>query len=98
LAELGLAEFSAFILPSAEAGVEKPDGRIFELALQRLGLGPQEVVHIGDKYEADVIGMRTVGITPILLDRKGKARYQDVICVSSLTGLIVGGERIRGRG
>ena len=98
LAELGLAEFFAFILPSAEAGVEKPDGRIFRLALQRLGLRPQEVVHIGDNYEADVVGARAVGITPILLDRKGKAIYQDVISIGSLAELIVGRGRIGGKG
>jgi putative hydrolase of the HAD superfamily len=97
LTELGLAEFFAFILPSAEVGVEKPDGRIFSLALQRLGLKPQEVVHIGDQYEADVVGARAVGITPILLDRKGKAKPQDVICISSLAELIVGEEGIRGK-
>jgi HAD superfamily hydrolase (TIGR01549 family) len=98
LAELGLAEFFAFILPSAEVGVEKPDGRIFSLALQRLGLEPQEAAHIGDNYEADVVGAQAVGITPILLDRKGKVRYQDVICISSLIELIVGAEGIRDRG
>jgi HAD superfamily hydrolase (TIGR01509 family) len=98
LAELGLAEFFAFILPSAEIGVEKPDGRIFRLALQRLGLRPQEVVHIGDQYEADVVGARAVGITPILLDRKGKARHQDVICIGSLTELVAGREMMGNRG
>jgi len=92
LAEVGLAEFFVFILPSAEIGVEKPDGRIFSLALQRLGLEPQEVVHIGDSYEADVVGARAVGITPILLDREDKARYQDVIRIGRLTELIVEGE------
>jgi putative hydrolase of the HAD superfamily len=98
LAELGLAEFFTFILPSAEIGVEKPDARIFKLALQRLGLRPQEAVHIGDKYEADVVGARAVGITPILLDRRGKARYQDVICISSLAELIDGKERMKDEG
>jgi putative hydrolase of the HAD superfamily len=88
LAELGLAEFFNFVLPSAEIGIEKPDGRIFRLALQRLGLSPQEVVHIGDQYEADVVGARAVGITPILLDRKGQTRHPDVICISSLAELI----------
>jgi putative hydrolase of the HAD superfamily len=95
LAEVGLAEFFAFILPSAEIGVEKPDGRIFSLALQRLELEPQGVVHIGDSYEADVVGARAVGITPILLDREDKARYQDVIRIGSLTELMAGGEGIR---
>lgn len=88
LAELGLAEFFALILPSAKASVEKPDGRIFRMALQRLDLRPQEVVHIGDSYEADVVGARAVGIMPILLDRKGKASYQDVICINSLAELV----------
>jgi putative hydrolase of the HAD superfamily len=88
LAELGLAEFFNFVLPSAEIGIEKPDGRIFRLALQRLGLRSQEVVHIGDQYEADVVGARAVGITPILLDRKGHTRHPDVICISSLAELI----------
>lgn len=98
LTELGLTEFFAFILPSAEVGVEKPNERIFRLALQRVGLRPEEVVHIGDQYEADVIGARAVGITPILLDRKGNARCQGVICISSLTELTVGGEGTRDRG
>ncbi|MFB0536659.1 MAG: HAD family hydrolase [Anaerolineae bacterium] len=98
LAELGLAEFFAFILPSAEIGVEKPDGRIFRLALQRLGLRPQEVVHVGDQYEADVVGARAVGITPILLDRKGKARHQDVIRIGSLTELVAGREMMGDKG
>lgn len=98
LTELGLAEFFAFILPSAKVGVEKPDVRIFKLALQRLGLRPEEVAHVGDQYEADVVGARAVGITPILLDRKGKARYQDVICISNLTELTVGGEGVKDRG
>ena len=88
LAELGLAEFFNFILPSAEVGVEKPDRRIFRLALQRLGVKSQEVVHIGDQYEADVVGARAVGIMPILLDRKGQARHHDVICIGSLAELV----------
>lgn len=88
LDELGLAKFFDLILPSAEIGVEKPNERIFRLALQRLGLRPQEVVHIGDSHEADVVGARAVGITPILLDRKGKATYQDVICISGLAELV----------
>ncbi len=90
LAELGLTEFFAFILSSAEAGVAKPDGKIFKLALQRLGLRPQEVAHIGDSYEIDVLGARSVGITPVLLDRKGQAGRRDVICISSLAELISG--------
>jgi putative hydrolase of the HAD superfamily len=48
LEEFGLASvFSAIVTP-AEAGVAKPDPRIFELALERLRVLPERTLHIGD--------------------------------------------------
>ena len=48
LEEFGLAfAFSAVVTP-AEAGAAKPDPRIFELALERLGVTPKRALHIGD--------------------------------------------------
>ncbi len=50
----------------------KPRSEIFEKALEVAGLDPADAVHIGDSLEADVEGARAAGITPILLDRKGR--------------------------
>jgi putative hydrolase of the HAD superfamily len=48
LDQLGLGSlFSAFVTP-AEAGVAKPDPRIFELALERLAVSETRALHIGD--------------------------------------------------
>lgn len=53
------------LVVSEEVGVSKPDPRIFEVALERLGVVPDEAVMIGDSWAADVAGARAAGIRPI---------------------------------
>jgi putative hydrolase of the HAD superfamily len=61
LAHLGLTERFVAILTSAEAGAEKPDPRIFGLALDRLGVAPAQAVHVGNE-DADRLGALAAGI------------------------------------
>jgi putative hydrolase of the HAD superfamily len=56
------------VIDSGAVGVAKPDPRIFELALEVVGLTPDRVVHIGDAYHYDVGGARAAGIEPVLID------------------------------
>ena len=58
-----------FILSSCLVGAEKPDPRIFQVALEKAGTRPEETMHVGDQYYADVTGARGVGIVPVLIDR-----------------------------
>jgi HAD superfamily hydrolase (TIGR01549 family) len=67
--DLGLVDQLDTIVGSAAVGVEKPDPAIFDLARRRLGLAASEVWHVGDLYTIDVLGARSAGIQPILLDR-----------------------------
>lgn len=67
--DLGVADYFSFILSSCDVGCEKPDPVIFDLALRKAGVAPDEAVHVGDQYHADVEGSRALGITPFLLDR-----------------------------
>ena len=39
-------------------GPQKPDPRLFEIALQRAGYCAQQAAHVGDSIETDVIGAR----------------------------------------
>jgi HAD superfamily hydrolase (TIGR01549 family) len=64
---LGLGAYLDFVLDSGEVGVEKPDPRIFELALQRAGLATDEAVYVGDLYAIDIRGARRAGLPAILL-------------------------------
>jgi HAD superfamily hydrolase (TIGR01509 family) len=65
---LGLIDKLDFVIDSGEEGVEKPGKRIFEIALARAGVKPEETAYIGDLYSIDVRGARGAGIRPILLD------------------------------
>jgi putative hydrolase of the HAD superfamily len=59
------------VIISEDAGVTKPDPRIFELALEQLGRTAAESVMIGDAWETDIAGARAAGIRPIWLNRFG---------------------------
>ncbi len=75
LEENQLTDYFDTIIISEEVGVEKPDGRIFHEALDRLNSEPERCVHVGDIVEADVNGARSVGITPVWLDRDSLGKY-----------------------
>ena len=70
---LGIADYFDAIVASHDVRVrsEKPDPHIFNYALAAVGVSAEEVVHVGDTYEADIVGAENVGIRPILLDRDG---------------------------
>ena len=71
--ELGLAPYFEVIVASHDQRVRsaKPDAAIFEYALNAVGVSPEEAVHVGDSFEADIMGAHATGIRAILLDRDG---------------------------
>lgn len=54
-----------FILATSEYLFRKPNRRIFELALEKAGLAPEEVWYIGDQYECDIKGAQGAGLFPV---------------------------------
>jgi HAD superfamily hydrolase (TIGR01549 family) len=62
------------LVTSEDVGAAKPDPRIFEVALARLGVAAHEAVMIGDSREHDVDGARAAGLAACWLDRAGDAR------------------------
>jgi len=65
---LDLARRFDVMLDSAVEGVEKPDPRLFEIALERSGARREETLHVGDLYHVDVEGARSAGLRAVLLD------------------------------
>ena len=51
-------------------GIEKPDPRIYELALSRASVEAKEVVYVGDIPEFDVDPPAALGMFPVLIDRR----------------------------
>lgn len=62
LARAGLAEVLPDVFLSGEVGASKPDARIFEAALAHVGRPPEEVLHVGDDPERDVMGAARLGL------------------------------------
>lgn len=81
LHQLHLTPYFDCLLVSAVSRHAKPSPEIFELALQRANSIPDYTLYIGDSYHYDVIGARTTGITPILLDRARKLQPAQVDCL-----------------
>lgn len=79
LEALGLAPYLDFVLDSFEVGVEKPDPRIFGLAVARAGVDPAEAIYVGDLYTVDVKGARGAGLDAILLDPGGHWGPRDCV-------------------
>ena len=71
IAACGFGPFLDTVVISEEAGVTKPDPRIFRLALERLGRPADETVMIGDAWDTDIAGARAAGIRPIWFNRFG---------------------------
>ena len=63
--------FDAMII-SAEVGVAKPDARIFLIALEKLGVAPEESVFLDDSPD-NVAGARAVGMQAIHFVRPEQA-------------------------
>ena len=72
LRALNIAHFFDTIVISEDVGVTKPDKRIFEIALERLGARPTEVVMVGDSLSADIEGATNAGIASVWLNRKNE--------------------------
>ncbi|MEO6601376.1 MAG: HAD family hydrolase [Polyangiaceae bacterium] len=59
--ELGHTALFPVIVDSGRLGIDKPDPRIFQHAAGLLGVPLSELVHVGDAWEADVLGARAAG-------------------------------------
>lgn len=75
---LGLTGLVDCVLDSQDFGVEKPDPRLFHIALERSGGQPETTIHVGDLYHVDVLGARAAGLQAVLFDRAGL--YSDADC------------------
>jgi putative hydrolase of the HAD superfamily len=68
-----LGGFFDTVIISGDIGFGKPDPRIFQLALERLGVAAHEAVMIGDSLGRDIAGARDAGIRTIWINRFNKA-------------------------
>ncbi len=62
------------VITSEAVRAYKPRARIFEIALDRLRVEPNQLVHVGDSLTADVEGAGRLGIRTVWVNRHGLVR------------------------
>jgi HAD superfamily hydrolase (TIGR01509 family) len=66
--DLGILQHFDLVVDSGKVGVEKPDPRIFEIALERFDVPASRALHLGDMFATDILGARAAGIRNALID------------------------------
>lgn len=66
----GLERIFQFVIFSQDYGVEKPDSRLFQIAVEKAGCSKQQLLHVGDSLETDIVGAINAGIKCVWLNRK----------------------------
>ena len=73
LAAFGFAPEIDALVTSEEVGVAKPDARIFNAALARVGCDAADAVMVGDSWHHDVLGAVAAGLRAVWFNRHGGA-------------------------
>ena len=68
----GLDALLTSVVISEEVGIRKPRGEIFEAVATSFDLPAGEILHVGDKLDADVAGAAAVGMRTCWLTRRVK--------------------------
>ncbi len=79
LIRLGLYHFFDDVVTSQEAGFEKPDRKIFQMALDRIGCQANKSVMVGNKFSEDILGATNTGMSAILVNSQLTAAEKEQI-------------------
>lgn len=69
LQRIGIHTHFAHHICARDSGVAKPDPRIFLAAAELLGVAPDQILHVGDDPEMDVVGARDAGLRTAWINR-----------------------------
>lgn len=84
----GLSDWLDWAVISADAGYAKPMRELYAMAVQRAGVAPEQIIHVGDSYHADVLGARSVGMDGAVIDRRRHLSRLDCPLLHDLRELI----------
>lgn len=65
---LHIAQHFDLVVDSGKVGIEKPDPRIWQIALSAYPTPPGKVLHLGDTYSTDIAGALPLGFRAALID------------------------------
>jgi len=68
LHRVGLLEYFDPIVVSGDYGYRKPDSRLFQIALDRMGVAAEHTIYVGNDMHRDIYGAREVGMKTVMFD------------------------------
>jgi len=69
---VGLADIFVLQISAADVAAAKPHPAMFEEAMRRLDVAPQQTLHIGDHAIHDIYGAKAAGIRSVWVNRLGQ--------------------------
>jgi FMN hydrolase / 5-amino-6-(5-phospho-D-ribitylamino)uracil phosphatase len=67
------AEYFDFAFLAEDIGASKPHPDMFQAALKQAGVAPEDIIHVGDDPEHDILGARNMGMHTIWVNTRHKA-------------------------
>ncbi len=75
LNELGISSLFDGILISSDAGVKKPDTKIFDIAFDKFSICKNECVYVGNDLHDDVLGASGAGLKTVYIETEQSGKY-----------------------
>jgi putative hydrolase of the HAD superfamily len=80
LHKLGLLGYFNPIVISGDHGYRKPDRRLFQFALDGMGVAAESALYVGNDMHRDIFGAREAGMTTVMFESgQGTSAYLDCV-------------------
>jgi putative hydrolase of the HAD superfamily len=88
LHKVGLLDYFDPIVVSGDHGYRKPDRRLFQLALDEMGVAAAHALYVGNDMHRDVFGAQEAGMTTVMVESdQGAAVHLDCVPDYRITDL-----------
>lgn len=81
LEKFGIKSYFDFVITSSEYGIRKPNKLLFEIAIKKMNLKPDEIWFVGDSINEDIIGSRNAGMFPVWYNIKSIGDKNETGCL-----------------
>jgi len=87
LERFNLDQYFSFMVVSAKVGCEKPDERIFYMAIERAKAPLKRILYVGDYPDEDILPAEKIGLDALLMDRYDKFARHRLPSIRQLTDI-----------
>ena len=78
LQQVGILDYFDPIIVSGDYGYRKPDPRLFQFAIDALGVPAESILYVGNDMHRDIYGAREAGMQTLMFDsNQGTKEYKD---------------------